>query len=86
MQRYLLDLVFYSVWVKFELIQEHIALDFARHTFNCDLGELLESHDRRIVVIPILKLNTVVVVHVELEPSRPKQVNAHRLLLEAKSV
>lgn len=69
MQRHLLDLVFDCVWVEFELIQEHEALDFTRYTFNSNLGELLKSHDRRFVIIPVLKLYSIVIVNIELEPS-----------------
>lgn len=85
-QWHLLYLVFDCVWVEFELIQEHVTLDFTRHTLNSDLSELLQSHDRRIIVIPVLKLNSIIIMHVELEPSWPKQINTHWLFLEAKGV
>ena len=69
MQWNLLNLVFDCIWVEFELIQEHVALNFTRHALNSDLSELLQSHDRCIIVIPVLKLNSIIIMHVELEPS-----------------
>ena len=86
MKRNLLNLILDSLWVEFELIQEHVAFNFTRGTLHSDFRQLLKRHDWGLIIIAIFKLYSIIVVHVELEPTRTQQVNSHCLLLEAKSV
>ena len=45
MKRNLLNLILDSLWVEFELVQEHVAFNFAWDTLDSDFRQLLKRHD-----------------------------------------